>query len=127
MKTLYLNDSNENIIVDTEDGFVGRLRGEDRYSIRTIYAIEEPMHVIYQSGETKEELDVKKGDILIRFYGSEKSLKTVIAVKSKDWAKNIEYRNALEQKAKEEWAAKNASDCENFTKCSDCDACALGC
>lgn len=123
MKTLYLNDSNENIIVDTEDGFVGKLRGEDRYSIRTIYAIEEPMHVIYQSGETKEELDVKKGDILIRFYGSDKALKTIIAVKSKDWVKNIEYRNALEQKAKEEWAAKNADNCDKPVCCGDCEAC----
>ncbi len=127
MKTLYLNDSSENIIVDTEDGFVGKLRGEDRYMIRSIYVIEEPMHVIYQAGETKEEMDVKKGDILIRFYGHEKNLKTVIAVKSKDWAKNIEYKNALEQKAKEEWAAKNAENCESLTKCSDCNMCDSNC
>ena len=57
MKTLYLTDSSTNIYVDTETNEVGRLINEDRYDIRNIYYVEEPMHVVYQSGEDKEEIE----------------------------------------------------------------------
>ena len=67
MKTLYLTDSSSNIVVDTETNEASVLNTDvDRYQIRSIYYIDEPMHVVYQSGENKEELNVKKGDILLQ-------------------------------------------------------------
>lgn len=50
MKTLYLTQSSDNIVVDPDTNYVGKLYQEDRYSIRSVYYIEEPMHVVYQHG-----------------------------------------------------------------------------
>ena len=36
MKTLYLTQSSDNIVVDPEIDFVGKLQTEDRYAIRNI-------------------------------------------------------------------------------------------
>ena len=46
MKTLYLTDSSANIWVDTDNGTSGSLGTVDRYDMRNIFLIEEPMHVI---------------------------------------------------------------------------------
>ena len=112
MKTLYLTDNQENIWVDTETNEVGKLNSEDRWAIRTIYQITEPMHVVYNAGEYKEEVDVKKGDILLRFYGSKKHPNSLVVIKSKSWNENINNAHELEQKEKEEWAwtAQNLAD-----------------
>lgn len=119
MKTLYLTDSSTNIYVDTETNEVGSLTSEDRYAIRNIYYIEEPMHVVYQSGEDKEEIDVKKGEILIAFYNNGFNKYVLDTVRSKQWVSNIKNRRKIEQKEKEEWAAKQcAGEC-----CETCDAC----
>lgn len=116
MKTLYLTDSSCNIVVDKENDTVGRLYSEDRYYIRDVYYIEEPMHVVYQCGETKEEIDAKKGDILLLFYSNRFNKYHLDTIKTKQWAANIKNRRAIEQKEKEEWALKNAdSKC-----CCDC-------
>jgi hypothetical protein len=117
MKTLYLTDSMANIVVDKDTDFVGRLREEDRYDVRSVYYIEEPMHVVYQSGETKEEIDAKKGDILLLFYSNRYNKFHIDTIKTKQWASNIRNRRILEQKDKEAWAAKNAECCN---KCEDC-------
>ena len=53
MKTLYLTQSSENIVVDPENDFVGKLESEDRYSIRSVYYMEEPMHIVYNCGEVR--------------------------------------------------------------------------
>ena len=45
MKTLYLTDSMSNIAVDPEENKVSCLPSEDRYDIRNVYYIDEPMHV----------------------------------------------------------------------------------
>lgn len=118
MKTLYLTDNSTNIVVDKDTDFVGRLMQEDRYDIRSVYYIEEPMHVVYQCGEEKEEIDARKGDILLLFYSNRYNKYHLDTIKTKQWAANIKNRRAIEQKEKEEWAAKNA-DCV----CPDCDQC----
>lgn len=122
MKTLYLTDSSANIVVDPDTDFVGTLQQEDRYAIRSVYYIEEPMHVVYNCGECKEEIDAKKGDILILFYSNKFNKYNIDTIKTKQWVANIKNRRVLEQKEKEEWAARNA-ECKGCTDiCGDCDA-----
>jgi len=118
MKTLYLTDSSANIVVDPDTDFVCTLPQEDRYDIRSIYYIEEPMHIVYNCGECKEEIDAKKGDILLLFYSNRFNKYHLDTVRTKQWTANIKNRRAIEQKEKEEWAAKQA---ENECKCCDCE------
>lgn len=126
MKTLYLTSSSANIWVDTESGETGSLDQIDRYDIRNTYLIEEPMHVVYQSGETREEMDVKKGDILCTFYTRDAFKNRLGIIKSKEWKANVEAYRKAEQKAKEEWAKKHAEEgCPTAPCCEDCDMCKL--
>lgn len=120
MKTLYLT-SNSNIIVNTEDNSVDKIDSE-RESISRIYMANEPMHVIFGEGEFKKEFDVKKDDIIITFYscGTDWPHRVVVA-KSKEWIANFKANHKAEQKAKEEWAKKQAA---SDTKCEECDQCA---
>jgi hypothetical protein len=119
MKTLYLTQSSENIVVDPETDFVGKLNSEDRYSIRSVYYMEEPMHIVYQCGEVKEELDARKGDIVLVFYSNTYNKYTIDTIRTKQWAANIRNEHAMRQKEKEEWAAKKAS-CDCDTCCETC-------
>lgn len=124
MKTLYLTQSSANIFVDPEENTVGSLSTEDRYDIRSIYYMEEPMHVVYEAGERKEEIDAKKGDILLVFYNSKYNKYILDTIKSKQWSTNIKNRHKMEQKAKEEWAAKQAAgEAKGDIPCCDCAEC----
>ena len=121
MKTLYLT-SNSNIIIDTENNSVDKIDSE-RESISRIYLATEPTHVIFGEGEFKKEFDVKKDDIIITFYScGEDWPNRVVVAKSEDWIANFKADHKAMQKAKEEWAKKQA-ECEN-TQCGDCDMCA---
>lgn len=124
MKTLYLTGSPANIVVDPEIDFVGTLRNEDRYEIRSIYYIEEPTHVIYQCGERREEIDARKGDILLVFYENERNKYILDTIKTKQWTANIKNARKIEQKEKEEWAAKQAAGCDscNTSTCNKCES-----
>ena len=124
MKTLYLTQSSDNIVVDPEIDFVGKLQTEDRYAIRSVYYIEEPMRVVYQYGEDKEEINAKKGDILILFYNNRYNKYTLDTIHTKQWAANIKNRHKIEQKEKEEWAAKNNSANLDVPVCDNCEKCA---
>jgi hypothetical protein len=119
MKTLYLTDSMSNIAVDPEENKVTSLPGEDRYDIRNVYYIEEPMHVVYDSAECHEEIDARKGDILLLFYSNRYNKYHLDTIRSKQWAANIKNRHAIEQKEKEEWAKRNA-DCDCAKCCDEC-------
>lgn len=129
MKTLYLTDSSANIVVDPEVDYVGTLRNEDRYDIRNVFYAEEPMHVVYQCGEIKEEIDAKKGDIILLFYNNNYNKYRLDTVHTKQWTANIKNRHAIEQKEKEEWAARQAENkCNNCCDCEcPCDACPNAC
>ena len=118
MKTLYLTQSSENIIIDPETNFVGKLEGEDRYCIRSIYYMEEPMHIVYQCGETKEELDARKGDIVLVFYSNRYNKYTIDTIRTNQWAANIKAHKAGLQAEREEWAKQKAE-----SGCPDCDTC----
>lgn len=119
MKTLYLTQSSDNIVVDPDINFVDRLNQEDRYSIRSVYYMEEPMHVVYQFGEEKEEIDARKGDILLVFYSDRFNKHHLDTIKTKQWAANIKNRHKIEQQEKEAWAMKNA-ECPNCCDSCDC-------
>ena len=127
MKTLYLTGSSANIWVDPETDEVGKLDCEDRYDIRNIYYIEEPMHVVYQCGEKKEEIDAKKGEILLVFYDNKYNKFVLDTIRTKQWVANIKNRRKMEQKEKEEWAKKNANDPGCNDLCEACDACCGSC
>ena len=127
MKTLYLTDSSANIALDPETNSVCSIPTEDRYDIHNIYYAEEPMHVVYDSAEYHEEADVKKGEIILLFYNNRANKYHLDTIRSKQWAANIKNRRAIEQKEKEEWAARNANgpacDCETCCNmCACCDA-----
>lgn len=124
MKTLYLTQSSANIFVDPEENTVGSLTTEDRYDIRAIYYMEEPMHVVYEAGERKEEIDAKKGDILLVFYSNKYNKYILDTIKSKQWSANIKNRHKMEQKVKEEWAAKQAAGETPCCDCCEADSCA---
>ena len=124
MKTLYLSNSQANIVVDPETDFVGKLDMEDRYEIRSIYYIEEPMHVVYQCGERKEEIDARKGDILLVFYENKRNKYILDTIKTKQWVANIKNARKIEQQEKEEWAKKQAmGTCDKCCDCENCTAC----
>lgn len=122
MKTLYLTNSSANIAIDPEENTAQHIESEDRYDIRNIYYAEEPMHVIYSgtnNGEPfKEEIDAKKGDIILVFYTNRFNKKLLATIKSKEWVSNIKNRHKIEQKEREEWALKNAEN--GATPCCDC-------
>lgn len=118
MKTLYLTQSSENIVIDTDIDFVGKLESEDRYSIRNVYYMEEPMHIVYNCGETKEELDARKGDIVLVFYSNSYNKYHIDTIRTKQWAANIRNEHTIHQKEKEEWAARQRNkDCEDCCEC----------
>ena len=123
MKTLYLTNSSANIAIDPEENTAQHIESEDRYDIRNIYYAEEPMHVIYSgtnNGEPfKEEIDVKKGDIILVFYTNRFNKKLLATIKSKEWVANIKNRHKIEQKEREEWALKNAENTAD--PCCKCD------
>lgn len=126
MKTLYLTDSCANIVVDKDNDTVSKLRCEDAYEVRDVYYIEEPMHVIYEYAGRREELDVRKGDILLRFYNNKYNKHMIASIRTKQWAANIRQRHEMEQKEKEEWAARNAG-CPCCDCCAECEEAAPSC
>ena len=125
MKTLYLTDSSANIALDPETNSVCSIPTEDRYDIRNIYYAEEPMHVVYNSGECHEEADVKKGEIILLFYNNRANKYHLDTIRSKQWAANIKNRRAIDQKEKEEWAARNANILSDPVP--DCESCCNKC
>ena len=112
MKTLYLTSNGSNILLDKENDSCDRIESQ-REAIQRVYLVDEPMHVTYQEGEYRKDLDVTTGDILVTFYDSTFKNRIVV-VKSEDWAENLRVYNEEEQKRKEEWAKKQSCDgCEN--------------
>lgn len=110
MKTLYVTESNTNIVVDDENKTAGRLNAIRRYDIRDIYLIEDAMSVIYGFGEKKEEVTAEPGDIVLVMYDYPTIKKHLVIVKSEDWKNAILNRREQDQREKEEWA----------TQCPDC-------
>lgn len=116
MKTLYISDG-QNIFIDTEENTVNTISGQ-REAIQRIYLAEEPMHVVYGSGEYKRELDVKKDDLIVTFYTDDFENRMIV-VKNKDWVNNLKKYNKHMQEEKEKWAAnqKTGGECCENTCC----------
>ena len=106
MKTLFIREG-MNMTVDPETNEIGSVSSA-REAIQRIYVAPEPMHVIYQSGQRREEADVEKNDVIVTFYTDEFD-KRMIVVKSEEWTKNIEgYEKRME---------------DARAKCEECNGC----
>ena len=116
MKTLYICN-NSNILIDTEENTANAIDTQ-REAIQRIYLAEEPMHVVYGSGEYKREVDVKKDDLIITFYTDEFENRMIV-VKSKDWANNLKKYNKRQQELKEKWALEKKC-ADEASPCCDC-------
>ena len=105
MKTMFIREG-LNMTVDPETNEISSIPSA-REAIQRIDVAPEPMHVIYQSGQHKEEADVEKNDVIVTFYTDEFD-KRMIVVKSEEWTKNIEAYNKRMEEAR---AAKMDNDC----------------
>lgn len=109
MKTMFIREG-MNMTLDLDTKEIG-IVPTARESIQRLYVAPEPMHVIYQSGQRREEADVETDDIIVTFYTDDFD-KRMVVVKSKEWAENIK---AYENRQQE------------CVKCGDCDACESCC
>ena len=107
MKTMFIRES-INMILDHDTQDVSYINSS-RECIQRIYVAPEDMHVICAHGDTKEEADVKKDDIIVTFYTNDFEKRMVI-VKSEMWLNNIKNYEKKVQAEKEEWAAKKLDD-----------------
>lgn len=116
MKTLYLTSNGSNIYVEPETNSCGKI-DSSREAINRIYLVDEEMHIVYQAGEYKRELDAAPGDIIVTFYENA-FVNRIVVVKNEDWAENLIKEREEEQKRKEEWAAQIKD-----AKCATCENC----
>ena len=112
MKTMFIREG-VNMTVDTKTNEIGYISSA-REAIQRIYVVPEPMHVVYQSGQHKEEADVEKNDIIVTFYTDEFD-KRMIVVKSDEWTKNIE----AYEKRMSDAEMKAAETCGKCLKCEN--------
>lgn len=118
MKTMFIKEGT-NMTVNLETNEIGSIPSA-REAIQRIYVAPEPMHVIYQSGQHREEADVEKDDVIVTFYTDEFD-KRMIVVKSEEWIKNLEgYEKRMEEaRSKAEASVKSKISCENCESCCD--------
>lgn len=80
----------------------------EREAIARIYLAKEPMHIVYQAGSYKREMDVDTDDIIVTFYTDEFKNR-IIKVKSDEWVENlISWRKAKDDVKKM---------CEAYSEC----------
>ena len=117
-----INIERKPIVVDTETAEVTAINRSAR-GIDDIYVIPEDAHIEWTSKffpDKTIEVDAKKNDILVTFYDRDLGTDFVI-VESEDWLNALNNAASLDQKRKEEWAAKQK---ENKSMALDCgDAC----
>ena len=117
MKTMFIKEGT-NMTVNLETNEISSIPSA-REAIQRIYVAPEPMHVIYQSGQRREEADVEKDDVIVTFYTDEFD-KRMIVVKSEEWTKNLEgyEKRMAEARSKAEANMKCADPC-----CENCENC----
>ena len=109
MKTLYLTSNGANICIDTENQTAEWIDSQ-REAIQRIYLAKEPMHIVYQAGSYKKEMDVDTDDIIVTFYTDEFKNR-IIKVKSDEWVENLtSWRKAKDDVKKM---------CEAYSECED--------
>lgn len=117
-----INIDRKPIMVDTDTAEVKAINRSTR-GIDDVYVIPEDAHIEWRSRMFPDktiETDVKKDDILVTFYDNDLGTDFVI-IKSTDWLNALNNAADVNQKRKEEWAAKQK---ENKSEAIDCgDAC----
>lgn len=117
-----INIDRKPIVVDTDTAEVKAINRSTR-GIDDVYVIPEDAHIEWRSRMFPDktiETDVKKDDILVTFYDNDLGTDFVI-IKSTDWLNALNNAADVNQKRKEEWAAKQK---ENKSETIDCgDAC----
>ena len=121
-----INIERKPIIVDTDTAEVKAINRSAR-GIDDIYVIPEDAHIEWESKffpDKTIEVDAKKNDILVTFYDKDLGTDFVI-IKSEDWLECLNNAANIDQKRKEEWAAKQK---ENKSVDLDCgDVCCKSC
>ena len=124
-----INIDRKPIVVDTDTAEVKAINRSAR-GIDDVYIIPEDAHIEWESKffpDKTIEVDAKKNDILVTFYDRDLGTDFVI-VKSEDWLKALNNAASLDQKRKEEWAAKQKESAHVNAACEDCgDACCESC
>lgn len=126
-----INIDRKPIVVDTDTAEVKAINRSTR-GIDDIYVVPEDAHIEWRSKffpDKTIEVDVNKNDILVAFYDRDLGIDFVI-VKSEDWLKALDNAASLDQKRKEEWAAKQKENKPNSLVCDDAccgDACCESC
>lgn len=113
-----INIERRPIIVDTDTAEVKAI-GRSARGIDDVYIIPEDANVEWTSKFLNDKtycVDVKKNDILVTFYNKDLGTDFVI-IKSEDWLKCLNNAASIDQKRKEEWAAKQK---ENKSMALDC-------
>ena len=120
-----INIERKPIIIDTETAEVNAINRSAR-GIDDIYIIPEDAHIEWESKFLPDktiEVDAKKNDILVTFYDRDLSTDFVI-IKSEDWLKCLNNAASIDQKRKEEWAAKQKENKSMALDCGDdCESC----
>lgn len=114
MNTLYITRSGR-ILLDENN--TPHPVDHSRSAIDNLFYVKEDTKVVYEKGEEKVECDAKAGDLVITFY-EEQFPNKIIIVDNAQWKENINSYEEYEQKRKEEWAKRNAENCD---KCCDCE------
>ena len=117
MKTMYIKEV-YNMTVDFDTNEVGSITSS-REAIQRIYVAPEPMHVVYQNGDRKEEADVEKDDVIVTFYTDEFD-KRMIIVKSAEWTANITAYEKRMEDAKMKQAEQCCGTCDAPCCCDEC-------
>jgi hydroxymethylpyrimidine pyrophosphatase-like HAD family hydrolase len=121
MKTLYIN-SNGALIFDKEADRVSSIENK-REAISRIMLAEEPMHIVYEDKDTRDEFDVEKDDLIIKFYDYDFPHKA-IKITSKEWLENIRAYDERQKKSKDVesicTAYCDATSCCNEQKSESC-------
>ena len=115
-----INIDRKPIIVDTDTAEVKAINRSTR-GIDDIYVIPEDAHIEWESKffpDKTIEVNAKKNDILVTFYDRDLGTDFVI-VKSEDWLKALNNAASLDQKRKEEWAAKQKESAHVNAACVD--------
>lgn len=114
MKTMFIKEGT-NMTVNLETNEIGSIPSA-REAIQRIYVAPEPMHVVYQSGQHREEADVEKNDIIVTFYTDEFD-KRMIVLKSAEWVEVLDAYEKRQKDAREKLAENSCCDCCELNKC----------
>jgi hypothetical protein len=121
-----INIDRKPIVVDTDTAEVKAINRSAR-GIDDVYIVPEDARIEWTSRFPTDNVvrkDVKKDDIIVVFYDKDLGTDFVI-IKSEDWLKALNNAASIDQKRKEEWAAKQK---ENKSMDLDCgDACCESC